>query len=266
MQNAIPAKITIMISLLSLVAGCNQLPVVVPATVSSTEIPRQVFAVEDGPAAKSEFVPKDTSELAFSVYGRVQSTNVEIGDVVRNGDVLMQLETVLLNADLSHAENALEAAQAELKLLEKQRARPEAQDIATARIGMAEADLISARYMLTQSTLKAPFGGTIVDVQVIPGETVSPGRAVITLADMQTMQVETLDLSERDISRIYVGQPTKIYVEALNIEVDGFVDKIASQATIAGEDRVYQVVIRLASQPQGLRWGMSAETRFIVDE
>jgi HlyD family secretion protein len=131
---------------------------------------------------------------------------------------------------------------------------------------MAEADLISARYMLTQSTLKAPFGGTIVDVQVMPGEIVSPGRAVITLADMQTMQVETLDLSERDISRIYVGQPTKIYVEALNIQVDGVVDKIASQATMAGEDRVYQVVIRLASQPQGLRWGMSAETRFIVDE
>jgi multidrug resistance efflux pump len=266
MQNAIPAKLTLIISLLLLVAGCNQSPVILPTKISSTEIPRQVFTVEDGPVAKSEFVPKDVAELAFSVYGRVRSTDVEIGDVVQKGDVLVQLETALLNADVSHAENAVAAAQAELKLLESQRAKPEARNIATARIGMAEADLISARYLLTQSTLEASFDGTIVDVQLMPGETVSPGRAVITLADMETMQVETLDLSERDISRIYVGQPTKIYVEALNIQVDGVVDKIASKATIAGEDRVYQVVIKLASQPQGLRWGMSAETRFIVDE
>jgi multidrug resistance efflux pump len=266
MQNANPAKLTFILSLLLLLVGCNPSPGIAPTAISQTEISRQVFITEDVPVTKSEFVPKEVAQLAFGVYGRVHSMNVEIGDVVQRGDILIQLEKTLLNADLSRAENALEAAKAELKLLESQRARLEAQNIAIARIGMAEADLISTRYMLTQSALKAPFDGTIVDVQVMPGETVSPGRVVITLADMRTMRVETLNLNERDLSRIYVGQSANVYVEALDIQLDGVVDRIAPQATMVGEDRVYKVVIKLTSQPQGLRWGMSAETTFVADE
>jgi len=184
---------------------------------------------------------------------------------------LIQLDTTTLDADVVYAENNYLAAQAELDLVKKQNTDMktpdvETQNIAAARLQMAEADLVRARYMLTQATLIAPFSGTIVDVQLVPGEIVTPGKVVVTIADMKTMQVETLDLTEMDISRIYIDQPVEVYVEALDMSIDGNVSTIVPQATLLGEEKVFKVIIHLKSQPQNLRWGMSAETKFIVNE
>jgi membrane fusion protein (multidrug efflux system) len=204
--------------------------------------------------------------LAFNISGLVQEVYIGIGDVVQVGDALVQLETVVLEANVARAESALQIAQAEFENSKKQLEPLELQTVADARINIAEADLIIARYALKQATLTAPFDGSIVDVQVVPGETVNSGRVIITLANLQIFQVETLDLEEMDVPRIYEGQPVVVYIEALDIKVDGSVEKIAPQATVLGENGVYKVTVKLNFQPQGLYWGMSAEVKFIVNK
>jgi hypothetical protein len=88
---------------------------------------------------------------------------------------------------------------------------------------------------------------------------VMPSQVVLTMADLSHLQVETTDLSERDVARVAAGQRTTVYVEPLGAEVGGRVVRVASQATTVGGDVVYAVVVALDEQPPGLRWGMSVE-------
>ena len=137
--------------------------------------------------------------------------------------------------------------------------------LATGRLRNAEAQLGVARNALESISLDAPIAGTAVSVDILPGETVLAGQAVMTLADLSSLRVETTDLSERDVAKIHIGQPTTIYVEALNIEVPGQIVRIAPQAKIVGGDVVYTVLVELDEQPDGLRWGMTVEVDIASD-
>jgi hypothetical protein len=86
----------------------------------------------------------------------------------------------------------------------------------------------------------------------------------LTMADLHHLQVETTDLSERDVNQVAVGQQATVYVEPLGVEVEGQVVEIAPQATTVGGDVVYAVVVELDEQPPGLRWGMSVEVEIEV--
>jgi HlyD family secretion protein len=160
--------------------------------------------------------------------------------------------------DLEVAWASVESAKAQLDIL---RAGATAEQLAAAQaaVAQAEAALEAARASLGQATLTAPFAGTVADLQVSPGQVVVPGQVVLTLADMSSLQVETTDLSERDVTEVQVGQEATVYVEALNLEVPGQVTLISPQASTVGGDVVYTVVIALEEQPQGLRLGMSVE-------
>lgn len=144
-------------------------------------------------------------------------------------------------------------------------ATPQQLAIAQAAVAQAEAGLEVARATLNQATLTAPFSGTVADVQVSPGQIVMPGQVVLTLADLSHLQVETTDLSERDVTGVQMGQEATVYVEALNVDVPGRVARISPLASTVGGDVVYTVVIALEEQPEGLRLGMSAEVEIATE-
>jgi len=151
-----------------------------------------------------------------------------------------------------------DAAEAQLNLLQ---ANAVAEEIAAAEaaVSRARAGLAAAQAALNQATLRAPFDGTVTALETNPGETVVPGQAVLTLADLDRLQVETTDLSERDVVQVTAGQQVTVYAEGLEVEIEGRVVHIAPQATTIGGDVVYTVLVELDEQPPGLRWGMSVE-------
>jgi len=151
-----------------------------------------------------------------------------------------------------------DAAQAKVALVQAGVITEELQ-VAEAKIVQAEAALQAARVALEQATLRAPFGGTVAAVDISIGETVMPAQAVLILADLERLQVETTDLSELDVGRVAMGQAATVYVEPLDTKIAGEVTHIAAQATTVGGDMMYTVVIALNEQPAGLRWGMSVE-------
>ena len=87
----------------------------------------------------------------------------------------------------------------------------------------------------------------------------------VTLADLSHLQVETTDLSERDVTEVQAGQGATVYVEALNVDVPGRVARISPLASTVGGDVVYTVVVDLDEQPAGLRLGMSVEVEIATE-
>jgi len=174
-------------------------------------------------------------------------------------------------AQVGQASAAVEAAKAQQTQAEQQlsllKAGPTAEQIAvaSAQVAQAEAALQAARVALEQTELSAPFAGTVSALSISLGETVTPGQVVLALADLSRLQVETVDLSERDVSRVSLGQPATVYVEALGEEIEGRVVGIAPQSTTIGGDVVYAVYVELGEQLPGLRWGMSADVEISTD-
>jgi HlyD family secretion protein len=174
-------------------------------------------------------------------------------------------------AQVAQASAAVEAAKAQQTQAEQQlsllKAGPTVEQIAAARaqVAQAEAAVQVVRVALEQAELRAPFAGTISAVTISPGETVVPGQMVLALTDQLHLQVETTDLSERDVARVVLGQEALVYVEALGEELEGRVVGIAPQATTIGGDVVYTVYVALDEQSPGLRWGMSTEVEVDTD-
>ncbi|MCC6455309.1 MAG: HlyD family efflux transporter periplasmic adaptor subunit [Caldilineaceae bacterium] len=161
-------------------------------------------------------------------------------------------------SEVAAAEAQVQSAQAEVDLL-KAGARDEEIAAAEAAVAEAQATLTHAEADLAMSQLLAPFAGTVTAIEVNSGEMVQVGQVVLTIADLSHMQVETTDLSERDVVRVAAGQPVVVFVKALNRETPGRVARVSPQATVIGGDVVYTVVIDLDEQPPDLRWGMSVE-------
>jgi multidrug efflux pump subunit AcrA (membrane-fusion protein) len=164
-------------------------------------------------------------------------------------------------ADIALLEAQLAAAQRDLEALQDG-PDPDAVAMAEARLRNAEAQLQVARNALDGITLSAPISGSVISVDIIPGDTVMAGQVVMTLADLSKLRVETTDLSERDVAQVAVGQNATLYIEALDIEVPGEVMRISPQANVVGGDVVYTVVVELDEQPVGLKWGMTVEADF----
>jgi len=156
-----------------------------------------------------------------------------------------------------------DVAQAQLDLLQE---GPTAEQVAAAEatVHRAEGALQAARAVLDQTTLRAPFGGSVTVLEVNSGEVVMPGQVLVQLADLDHLRVQTTDLSERDVPRVATGQRVVVHVEALGAEFGGQVVDIATQANTIGGDVVYAVTIGLDEQPPGLRWGMSVDAEIEV--
>jgi HlyD family secretion protein len=165
-------------------------------------------------------------------------------------------------ANLDAANAAYQEAQWYLSALSGETLPPESTGSRLAQFEQAKDDLKAARTSLDHSRLLAPFSGTVAATNVVPGEYVLPGQALVDLSDVAHLQVETTDLSERDVPAVKIGQPVTVFVKALNQEMAGTVTQIAPLADTLGGDVVYKVTILLNDPPANLRAGMSADVQF----
>jgi HlyD family secretion protein len=207
------------------------------------------------------------TELAFSSVGRVTAVEVNVGDRVRAGQTLVKLDTTIQETRIKEAEANLLAAQVQYNYQKRLGLDEVHIESAEADVALMQALLDSAKAILdTQYILVAPFDGTIVSVDIAPAETVIPGQAVILLGDLSRYQIETTDLSERDVTRVQVGQSANVFIEALEEEFTGKVIDVDRISTTLGGDVVFKVTIELDDQPEGLLWGMSADVQIETAE
>jgi RND family efflux transporter MFP subunit len=223
-------------------------------------------------AASAVIVPAQVAELGFMISGIARDVPVKEGDFVKAGQTLLVLDTPELQFAVTEAQAALRSAQsyAELQKYRRVENRRKGQvyydvvpavvrQLADAKVQRAHIALEVAQINLAEGTLTAPFDGIVTSLNIIPGEFVPSDQAVITLATLNALQVETTDLSERDIPSVRVGAPVTISIEALNENITGKVITVSPRANIVGGDVVFKVTIALDQQPENLLWGMTAE-------
>lgn len=271
----------VVVSLLAiLLSACGQansteaVPTVVIDAGNSSQPANQQPSSGGSISASAIVVPMQDANLSFTSIGRVTEVNVQVGDKVQAGDVLVQLDTSILEAKVREAEANLTYAQISLDYLVrnvgcKMNCAPSQEHIEVAENDVAKAQALvdSAKAVLAaQSNLTAPFAGTVISVDIAPYETVAPGQVVMVIGDLSKYQIETTDLSERDVTQVKVGQSASVYIEALDEEFTGKVVDVARISSEVGGDVVYKVTIEFDKQPAGLLWGMSADVNIDAGE
>ena len=223
--------------------------------------------------ASAVVVPAQESRLSFVISGMVDEVTVKEGDQVEAGQVLVKLDTTEQEFDIVAAQASLNAAELDAQIQRRRRRQfdfdtfnfiyvstpGETIQAADAKVDQMRSALEAVKASLAQATLIAPFGATVVRVDVEPGEYVQPGQVLIKLARLDELQIETTDLSELNIAAVKIGQPATVFVEALNENFLGKVTAISPISNTIGGDVVFNVTIQLDEQPKDLLWGMSAD-------
>jgi HlyD family secretion protein len=172
------------------------------------------------------------------------------------------IDAAKAQADLDAAKAALQESQWYLSTLKGEQIPADATGSKLAGLQQARDDLAAARERFNATRLVAPISGTVVTVNGIAGEIASPGVVFIIISDVSKLQVETTDLSERDVPSVKIGQSVTITIKALGQNVTGHVILISPVSTTLGGDVVYKTTIDLDTTPDGLRAGMSVDVQF----
>jgi HlyD family secretion protein len=118
-------------------------------------------------------------------------------------------------AKLAEGEAVLRQAKSNLKMIEVKEKEVEA---AQAHVRAAEALLRLAEVQLGFTRLISPFRGIIASRNIEPGEVVSPGQEVISIADLSVVDLKIF-IDETEIGNVKPGQP-------VDVKIDTFPDKI----------------------------------------
>ena len=251
--------LTTMMALILTACGSSATPTAIPTV--SLDSASQPSTSSGKASASAVIVPKQKVELAFPTLGAVKTVEVAAGDSVTANQPLVTLDTAILESKIKEAESNVVIAQTTVTYLKRSGTTQERLDAALADVERAQASVDIAKAQLAQATLVAPFDGTIASVEISPAEIANPGQVVVVMGDLSKFQIETTDLSEKDVPSIQVGQPASVFIDALNADFTGKVSDIARVSETVGGDVVYKVTIEFDSQPEGLRWGMSAEVK-----
>jgi hypothetical protein len=186
---------------------------------------------------------------------------VEPGIKVQAGEILVSSDTIRQTYTLQEAKSELARAEARYDSLLREKFREVRQsekDAAFERIEAAQARVDLAEDNLAAASILAPFDGSVIEIYPNPFENVSASEPVVLFADLETLQIETDDLDEKDTGRLALGDSAEIFFDALpDVVIKGEILRI-SEIVQEGAGNDFNVVISPLEIPEGLRWGMSA--------
>ncbi len=175
-------------------------------------------------SASGTVYAREEVQLGVELNGvRVESVLVEVGDRVRSGQVLLRLDTRMLQADLNQARASVKQAQAQLQVATqdairgaelRKRGLVSARDSeqteaalinARAGVDLAQAQLQRAELQLSFATLRAPFAGTISAREVQPGVLASPALSLLRMIKNDELEWRA-ELAQADFVRVSKAQ------------------------------------------------------------
>ena len=224
----------VIISVIALLASRSA--VEVETAVVSRIFPSQSFTLLN---ASGYVVAQRKAAVASKATGRLEWLGVEEGSKVKAGSVIARLENKDVLAATDQAVANLHVATAELddaklnhgrmkELRDKNYVAQADLDAADTRlkraragVAAAEAALRSAQVAVEYSLIRAPFDAVVLTKDADVGDIVTPlgaaanaKAAVVTIADMSSLQVE-VDVSESNLGKVKLGQPCEIQLDAI---------------------------------------------------
>jgi RND family efflux transporter MFP subunit len=245
--------------------------------------------------------PVTKVDVKSAVSGRVLSLKVREGAVVRQGDLLAEIEPDVNQAQtLSDVQGGLTQSELKLQDAERQHANQKSlyengligQDAYKAAQNQRDqaADALKSarmRYQIVEdrgipisgnaasqkARVSAPMSGVVIKKGVELGETVTSGvssfnagTVLFTVADLKSLIVR-VNLNEVDIAKVHVGQPVRITLDAYPQKVfSGKVSFVAPAADLIEKIKVFKVEVALDELTEAFHTGMSANVEILGEK
>lgn len=218
--------------------------------------------------------PSEVNQLSFEVGGRMGRITLDVGEQIRSGQVLAELEPEQFETTIENRRAAVAEAQATLKQAEDDLARSEAllasgtitvvrrdtdaTEVAQtqARLTQAEKDLASAQQDLADAKLIAPFDGIVDALAVDSFATVTAGQTILSLYQQSAFEV-SFSVSFDVVSQLVVGTPAQIRLaDDPSIVLAGVVSELGERA---GQVSSFPIVVQLSESAPIIKPGMAVE-------
>ena len=270
----------------------------VEAGVVSNAYPAQAITALN---ATGRVTAQRKAAVSTKATGRLEFLGVQEGSVVKSGDILARIENKDVTATQDQARAGVQAAKANLEqglaemrdaqsnltrsedLAKKNFISGASLDTAKARfdkakaavaslngaIGVAQANLRATAVAVEQTLIRAPFDGVVLTKNANVGDIITPFSsaadskgAVVNMADMSTLEVEA-DVSETSISKISVGQPVQIQLDAFpDLRIPGKVSRTVP--TVDRSKATLLVKIEFIERDPRVLPDMSAKVSFLT--
>lgn len=255
--------------------------------------------IEDLVTATGTVQPLEYVDVGAQVSGQLRKLHVEIGSVVKEGDLLAEIDPTVLRATADARRAGLrnlmaskknQEAQAALASIQYQRQKNLFAEDATTRESLqtAEASLKSAQAQVeslqaqieqTESTLRAdeanlnyakifaPMSGTVVSVTARQGQTLNANQSapiILRVADLSTMTVQT-QVSEAEVGKL--RKDMDVYFTTLGSQGRrwyGKLRKLEPTPTVTNNVVLYNALFDVANRNQALLPNMTTQVFFIA--
>ena len=248
--------------------------------------------------AIGQIIPKKEISIKSKIPGIVRTRFVEIGDKVKKGDPLLEIDPDPTPIEYTQAKRNVELAELAVKQAEMEYGRAKElkneklisshefenykklyeERMLNYQLAQEKFDLISkGRIKLAgkqiENIIKSPIDGTILELFINEGDPVVPltsyqaGTTLITMADMNNLIfMGTVD--EIDVGKIKEGITAKLKIGALpDADIEGIVYKISPKAKKDGNSTLFDIEIKITEQKNEnivMRAGLSANADVII--
>lgn len=255
--------------------------------------------LEDVVTATGTLQPRDYVDVGAQVSGQLKKIHVEVGSEVKAGELLAEIDPVVLQTRVDATRAQLRNLRAQLMdreasrvlattQLQRQRNLMAEDATTTEALQNAEAVLLSAQAQVealkaqidqTESNLRAdeanlnyariyaPISGTVVSITARQGQTLIASQqapVILRVADLSTMTVQT-QVSEADVSRLRLDMAA--YFTTLGGDGrrwEGTLRKIEPTPVVQNNVVLYNALFDVANPNQALMTQMTAQVFFVV--
>ena len=197
-------------------------------------------------ASGAAFTYASSAQITAKASGDLDTLSVKEGDRVAEGQVIGVISEADLDTQIENARISLENAQLSLK---------------------------NAQDKLEDYTITSTITGEVIEKNLDVGDNIngmsSSGSTVTYPAVIYDRSELTfdMDIDERDISKIQVGQKVEITADALDSQsFTGVVDKVNINGTTVNGNTSYPVTIKVDGAPEELYPGMNVSAKIIMEE
>ena len=215
--------------------------------------------------------PVDQTDLSFKVSGRVTKLTADVGDTIKSGQLLAQVDLGTLGAELAGSRQDLKVQKETLESMEKKPSQfnHEDKDAQKARIRSAETNVDSLLVRIRDTRMFAPADALVLKRGVDLYETTvanSPSP-VFTIGNPNDLVIET-EVPESDIVKVRMGQNANVTFDALPADqiFVASVTEIDPASTVVQDVVNYRIKLKVAKTDDRIKPGMSANIDIMTAE
>lgn len=214
----------------------------VPPAPEVSVVVSQVAAGPGLRAFAAEIVATDNVEVATRASGLVREITVDVGERVRRGQLLVEIDGGDVAAGLAAAEAEAELARRyheRIAALEKDgAATPQELDEAEARLATTEARVREARTRLGYVRLVSPIDGVVTRRHVDPGDLIVPGQPALAIASWEGRKVAA-DLPAAEAGRLEPGARVSVLLPESGARLPARVTRVVP--ALADRSRTFRI-------------------------